>query len=67
MRQYNRRIFDLYKKKVYELTKLDALLHRCNIRISNYVSFTDSKSCKEVVRLLSEGIVDAERLMEAIH
>lgn len=67
MRQYNRRIFDLNKEKVYKLTKLDALLHRCNIRISNYVSSIDSKSYKEVVRLLSEGIVDAERLMEAIH
>ena len=67
LRQYNRRIFDLNKEKVYKLTKLDALLHRCNIRISNYVSSIDSKSYKEVVRLLSEGIVDAERLMEAIH
>lgn len=67
MRQYNRRIFDLNKEKVYKLTKLDALLQRCNIRISNYVSSTDSKSYKDVVKLLSEGIVDAEKLTEAIH
>ncbi len=51
MRQYNRRIFDLNKEKVYKLTKLDALLQRCNIRISNYVSSTDSKSYKDVVKL----------------
>ncbi len=59
MRQYNRRIFDLNKEKVYKLTKLDALLQRCNIRISNYVSSTDSKSYRDVVRLLSEGVTDA--------
>lgn len=67
MRQYNRRIFDLNKEKVYKLSKLDALLQRCNIRISNYVSSTDSKSYKDVVKLLSEGIVDAEKLTEVIH
>lgn len=49
MRQYNRRIFDLNKEKVCKLTKLDALLQRCKIRLSNYVSSTDSKSCKDVV------------------
>ena len=67
MRQYNRRIFDLNKEKVYKLTKLDALLQRCNIRISNYVSCTDSKSYKEVVRLLSEGVTDAVSLSKVIH
>jgi len=67
MRQYNRRIFDLNKEKVYKLTKLDAVLQRCNLRISNYASFMDSKSYKEVVRLLSEGVIDAFRLSEVIH
>lgn len=67
MRQYNRRIFDLNKEKVYKLTKLDALLHSCNIRISNYVSSTDSKSYKEVVGLLSDGVTDAEVLSRVIH
>ena len=67
MRQYNRRIFDLNKEKVYKLTKLDAVLQRCNIRISNYVSSTDSKSYKEVVRLLSEGVTDAVLLADTIH
>lgn len=67
MRQYNRRIFDLNKEIVYKLTKLDGVLQRCNIRISNYVSSIDSKSYKEVVRLLSEGITDANQLATVIH
>lgn len=67
MRQYNRRIFDLNKEKVYKLAKIDAVLQHCNLRISNYVSSTDSKSYKEVVRLLSEGVTDAARLAEVIH
>lgn len=67
MRLYNRRIFDLNKEKVYKLTKLDAILQHCNLRISNYVSSTDSKSYKEVIRLLSEGVTDASRLSEVIH
>ena len=67
MRQYNRRIFDLNREKVCKLTKLDALLQRCNIRISNYVSSTDSKSYKDVVRLLSEGVTDPGKLLGAIH
>ncbi len=41
---YNRRIFDLNKDKVYKQTKLEALLQRCNIRISNYVSSTDNQN-----------------------
>lgn len=67
MRQYNRRIFDLNKEKVYKLTKLDSVLQRCNIRISNYVSSIDSKSYKDVVRLLSEGVTDPNRLSAVIH
>ena len=67
MRQYNRRIFDLNKAKVCKLTKLDALLQRCNIRISNYVSSTDSRSYKEVVKLLADGVTSPDKLLTAIH
>lgn len=67
MRQYNRRIFDLNKERVCKLAKLDALLQRCNIRISNYVSSTDSKNYKDVVKLLSEGVTAPGKLLEAIH
>lgn len=62
IRQYNCRIFDLNKGIVYKLTKLDAVLQRCNIRISNYVSTVDSKSYKNVVRLISEGVADSRQL-----
>ena len=67
LRQYDRRIFDLNAECVRKLCKLDAALQRCNIRISNYVSTTDSKGYKEVVRLISEGVIDPEMLIKAIH
>lgn len=67
MRQYNRRIFDLNKEMVDKLSRIDALLQSCNIRISNYLSTTDSNSYREVVRLLSEGVTDPARLSEVIH
>lgn len=49
MRQYDRRIFYLNGDIVDRLTKLDAALQRCNIRLSNYVSTTDCKSYSDVV------------------
>jgi len=67
LRQYDRRIFDLNAECVRKLCKLDAALQRCNIRISNYVSTTDGKGYKEVVRLISEGVRDPELLIKAIH
>ena len=48
LRQYDRRIFDLSKDIVYKLTKLDAALQRCNIRISNYISTTKGKAYQAV-------------------
>ena len=67
LRQYNRRIFDLNAECVRKLCKLDALMQRCNIRLSNYVSTTDSKSYKDVVRLISEGVCDPSELIKVIH
>ena len=67
LRQYNRRIFDLNKGIVYKLTKLDAALQRCNIRISNYVSATDGKSYQKVVEKISEGVTDPKVLTGLIH
>lgn len=67
LRQYDRRIFDLNKEIVYKLTKLDAALQRCNIRISNYVSTTDSKSYNNVIEKISEGVTDATTLASLIH
>ena len=67
LRQYDRRIFDLDDEINRELSKLDATLQRCNIRLSNYVSNTDSKSYKEVVARISEGVTDPKVLVEEIH
>ena len=67
LRQYDRRIFDLSKEIVYKLTKLDAALQRCNIRISNYVSTTDGKSYKSVVEKIASGETDPETLTKLIH
>ena len=67
LRQYDRRISDLNAECVRKLGKLDAALQRCNLRISNYVSTTDGKSYREVVRLLSEGVRDPNELFKVIH
>ena len=67
LRQYDRRIFDLSKEIVYKLTKLDAALQRCNIRISNYVSTTDGKSYKSVVEKIASGETDPDTLTKLIH
>ena len=62
LRQYDRRIFDLNEEIVRKLSKLDAVLQRCNIRLSNYVSNVYSKSYKAVVRAISQGITAPEEL-----
>ena len=65
LRQYDCRIFDLNEEIVRKLSKLDAVLQRCNIRLSNYVSNVDSKSYKAVVRAISQGITAPRRVGEA--
>lgn len=67
LRQYDRRLFDLNKEIIYKLTKLDAALQRCNIRISNYVSTTDGKGYKSVVEKIASGETDPEALTKLIH
>lgn len=67
LRQYDRRIFDLNREIVCKLTKLDAALQRCNIRIGNYVSTTDGKSYQKVVEKISEGVTDPKVLTGLIH
>ena len=67
LRQYDRRIFDLDAEIVRKLSKLDAVMQRCNIRLSNYVSNTDTKSYKDVVRKLCEGVTDPEELIDEIY
>ena len=67
LRQYDRRIFDLDAEIVSKLSKLDAVMQRCNIRLSNYVSNTDTKSYKDVVDALCNGVTDPEELIRKIH
>lgn len=67
LRQYDCRIFDLNEEIVRKLSELDAVLQRCNIRLSNYVSNVDSKSYKAVVRAISQGITAPEELVKLIH
>lgn len=67
LRQYDRRIFDLDAEIVRKLSKLDAVMQRCNIRLSNYVSNTDTKSYKDVVDALCNGETDPKKLIEHIH
>ena len=67
LRQYDRRIFDLDAEIVRKLSKLDAVMQRCNIRLSNYVSNTDTKSYKDVVDALCSGITDPEELIKKVH
>lgn len=49
LRLYDRRIYDLDDEIVRKLSKLDAAVQRCNIRLSNYVSNTDCMSYKNVI------------------
>lgn len=67
LRQYDRRIFDLNTSISRNLVKLDQCVQRCNIRISNYISTTDSKGYRSIVRLISRGVTDAEVLVGQLH
>jgi len=53
-------------REVYGM-ELDAVMQRCNIRLSNYVSNTDTKSYKDVVDALCKGVTDPEELIRKIH
>ena len=67
LRQYDRRIFDLNASISRNLVKLDQCIQRCNIRISNYISTTDSKGYRSIVKLISQGVTDAEVLVKKLH
>ena len=67
LRQYDRRIFDLNASISRNLVKRDQCIQRCNIRISNYISTTDSKGYRSIVKLISQGVTDAEVLVKELH
>ena len=60
-------VFDFNEEILRKQSKLDSVLQRCNIRLSNYVSNVDSKSYKAVVRAISQGITAPEELVRLIH
>lgn len=67
LRLYDRRIYELDDEIIRKLAKLDAAVQRCNIRLSNYVSNTDTASYKNVINKLCEGVTDPEELVKEIH
>ena len=67
LRLYDRRIFELNAELVRKYSKIDAILQRCNIRLSNYVSNTDCKSYKAVVKQISEGVTSPQELLRHVH
>jgi len=67
LRQYDRRIFDLNEEIARKVSKVDGVLQRCNIRLSNYVSNIEGKSYRDVVHRLSEGVTDPNELIKFVH
>ena len=67
LRLYDRRIIEINAELGREYSKIDAILQRCNIRLSNYVSNTDCKSYKAVVKQTSEGVTSPQELLMLVH
>jgi transposase len=67
MRQYNRRRFTLNRNLQRAEQSLDLVLQRCNIRLSNYVSDIGGKSMRNVIKALSQGETDTDKLMALVH
>ena len=55
LRLIERRQAELRKKGVRVLQRIDAVLQRCNIRLSNYVSDVESKSMQKVIDAIIAG------------
>lgn len=55
MRKLNRRIFDLQEDITYYTNKLDAALHRCGFRLSNYVCRITGKVTARPLPQLQRG------------
>lgn len=67
MRKLNRRIMDLNEEMTYNCNKLDSAMQRCGFRLSNYVSTTRSKSYQSVLRAVTGGETDPEKLVRLVH
>ncbi len=62
MRKLNRRIFDLQEDITYYSNKLDAALHRCGFRLSNYVAKKTRKSYRKAVEAIASGVTEPNEL-----
>lgn len=67
MRKLNRRIFDLQEDITYYSNKLDAALHRCGFRLSNYVAKITGKSYRRAVAAIASGVTDPKELIKCAH
>ena len=67
LRQYGRRINEINKDLVRSEQRIDMILQRCNIRLSNCVSRTKNKSYRKVVEALIAGESSADVLVNLIH
>ncbi len=67
LRQYGRRINEINKDLVRSQQRIDMILQRCNLRLSNYVSDIKSKSYLKVVQALIQGETSSEVLVKLIH
>ena len=67
LRQYGRRINEINKDLVRCQQRIDMILQRCNIRLSNYVSNEDSKSYRKVVDALIKGESSSCELVKLVH
>ena len=67
MRKLNRRIFDLQEDITFYSNKLEAALHRCGFRLSNYVAKITGRSYRKAVETIARGCTDPELLIKNIH
>ena len=67
LRQYGRRINEINKDIVRSEQRIDMILQRCNIRLSNCVSRTKNKGYRKVVQALIAGETSADVLLKLIH
>lgn len=67
LRQYERRNHELSKNIVHAEQRMDMILQRCNIRISNYVSCISCKDHQKVVNAIISGESNPKVLVTLIH
>jgi transposase len=67
LRQYERRYVHLCEEVTRAEQEIDRLLHRCNIRITNFAAKIGSLSVMKVVKAIIEGKTQAQELEKLIH